>query len=147
MNSKQAKDFIKALDALVAEKGIDKKIVIEAMEQAMAAAYKKNEGVSNVEASVDAETGDIKLPETEHPVYLSIDKDVISRDELVTNWDQGQARWEDVTSFTRRILSDRKVIGVDICGECAPDQEDCDVALETEGNDEFNKDILEYIYM
>ena len=27
MNSKQAKDFIKALDALVLEKGIDKNIV------------------------------------------------------------------------------------------------------------------------
>ena len=35
MNSKQAKEFIKAADALVAEKGIDKKIVIEAMEAAM----------------------------------------------------------------------------------------------------------------
>jgi arginase family enzyme len=101
----------------------------------------------DLEDIFDAGTGDIRLPETEYPVYLSIDKDVIARDELVTNWDQGEARWEDVTSFTRKILSDRQVIGVDICGECAPDQEDCDVALETEGNDEFNKDILEYIYM
>ena len=101
----------------------------------------------DLEDIFDAGTGDIRLPETEYPVYLSIDKDVIARDELVTNWDQGEARWEDVTSFTRKILSDRQVIGVDICGECAPDQDDCDVALETEGNDEFNKDILEYIYM
>ena len=36
MNSKQSKEFIKALDALVAEKGIDKNVVIEAMEAAMA---------------------------------------------------------------------------------------------------------------
>ena len=61
MNSKQAKDFIKALDALVAEKGIDKNIVIEAMEAAMANAYKKNTGVVNVKASVDPETGKIRL--------------------------------------------------------------------------------------
>ena len=61
MNSKQAKEFIKALDALVAEKGIDKQLVIEAMEAAMANAYKKNEGVSNVKAKVNGETGDIRL--------------------------------------------------------------------------------------
>ena len=61
MNNKQAKEFIKALDALVAEKGIDKEIVIEAMEAAMANAYKKNEGISNVKAKVNGETGDIRL--------------------------------------------------------------------------------------
>ena len=46
MNAKQMKEFMKALDHIVEEKGIDKQIVIDAMEQAMAAAYKKNEGVS-----------------------------------------------------------------------------------------------------
>lgn len=61
MNSKQMKEFLKALNSIVEEKGIDKQIVIDAMEQAMAAAYKKNEGISNVEAKVDAETGDIRL--------------------------------------------------------------------------------------
>ena len=61
MNAKQMKEFMKALNSIVEEKGIDKQIVIEAMEQAMAAAYKKNEGVSNVEAKVDPETGDIRL--------------------------------------------------------------------------------------
>ena len=61
MNSKQAKEFIKALDALVAEKGIDKALVNEAMEAAMANAYKKYEGISNVKSIVDGETGDIRL--------------------------------------------------------------------------------------
>lgn len=61
MNSKQAKEFIKALDSLVAEKGIDKNIVIEAMEAAMAIAYKKNTGVANVKATVNPETGQIRL--------------------------------------------------------------------------------------
>lgn len=61
MNSKQAKEFITALDALVSEKGIDKEIVIEAMETAMANAYKKNNGITNVKATVDPETGKIKL--------------------------------------------------------------------------------------
>ena len=61
MNSKQAKEFIKALDALVAEKGIDKSIVIEGMEAAMANAYKKNTGAQNVKAKVNDETGQIRL--------------------------------------------------------------------------------------
>ena len=61
VNSKQAKEFIKALDGLVEEKGIDKKIVIEAMEAAMANAYKKNMGISNVKATVNPETGQIRL--------------------------------------------------------------------------------------
>ena len=61
MNKKQMQEFLKALNSIAEEKKVDKKIVIEAMEQAMAAAYKKNEGVSNVEAEVDAETGDIRL--------------------------------------------------------------------------------------
>ena len=61
VNSKQAKEFIKALDALVAEKGIDKQIVIDAMEAAMANAYKKNTGMPNVKATVNQETGQIRL--------------------------------------------------------------------------------------
>ena len=59
MNKKQMKEFINALNAIVAEKGIDKGIVIEAMEQAMAAAYKKKGGPARCE--VNEETGEIKL--------------------------------------------------------------------------------------
>ena len=61
MNQKQMKEFIKALNAIVEEKKVDKKIVVEAMEQAMAAAYKKNEGIPNVQAKVDDVTGDIRI--------------------------------------------------------------------------------------
>lgn len=61
MNSKQAKEFIKAVDALVAEKGIDKAVVIEAMESGMANAYKKNTGINNVKAKVNEENGQIRL--------------------------------------------------------------------------------------
>lgn len=59
MNKKQMKEFIKALNAIVAEKGIDRSIVIEAMEQAMAAAYKKKGGPAR--CVVNAETGEIRL--------------------------------------------------------------------------------------
>ena len=61
MNSKQMKEFMKALESIVEEKKVDKKIVIESMEQAMAAAYKKETGMPNVTAQVDPVTGDIRL--------------------------------------------------------------------------------------
>lgn len=59
MNKKQMKEFMKALNAIVEEKGIDKSIVVEAMEQAMAAAYKKKGGPAR--CVVNPETGEIKL--------------------------------------------------------------------------------------
>lgn len=61
MNSKQAKEFVNALNAIVSEKGIDKSIIIEGMEAAMANAYRKNTGVQNVKATVNDETGQIRL--------------------------------------------------------------------------------------
>ena len=59
MNKKQMKEFMKALELIVAEKGIDRGIVIEAMEQAMAAAYKKKGGPAR--CVVNPDTGEIKL--------------------------------------------------------------------------------------
>ena len=53
------REFMNALNAIVAEKGIDRTIVIEAMEQAMAAAYKKKGGPAR--CVVNPETGEIKL--------------------------------------------------------------------------------------
>ena len=59
MNSKQVKEFLNAMDAIVAEKGIDKSVVVEAMEQAMVAAYKKKGGAAR--CVVNHDTGEIKL--------------------------------------------------------------------------------------
>ena len=61
MNSKQVKEFLKALDHIVEEKGIDRSIVVDAMEQGLAAAYKKNEGIPNVRVEVNSDTGEIKV--------------------------------------------------------------------------------------
>ena len=72
MNSKQAKEFIKALDSLVEEKGIDKKIVIEAMEAAMANAYKKNTGIPNVKATVNEE-GEEVVPVFDENTQIKLD--------------------------------------------------------------------------
>ena len=95
----------------------------------------------------------------QYPVYLSIDKDVLSRDEVITNWDQGQMAAEQlfllVKELTKRgqisetneqaTASKMRLLGVDVCGECAPDQEDCDVAKAIAGNDGFNRKLLEVV--
>lgn len=61
MNSKQIKEFLTALDSIIKEKEIDKSIVIEAMEQAMVAAFKKKTGNPNGKCTVNPETGEIRL--------------------------------------------------------------------------------------
>lgn len=50
-------------------------------------------------------------------VYISIDKDVLDRSEVVTNWDQGTMTVRDLVGLVRSILAHYKVSGVDICGE------------------------------
>ncbi len=55
-------EFIKALNHITEEKGISKDVVFDAMELALATAYKKNfQSKTNVKVKIDRETGDIKV--------------------------------------------------------------------------------------
>lgn len=55
-------EFISALNALVKEKGIDKSVLIDAIENALVSAYKKNYNVSqDVRVEVDSEDGSFKV--------------------------------------------------------------------------------------
>lgn len=55
-------EFKKALDFIVKEKGIDEDVVVEAMESALSAAFRKNEKAEyNSRVLVDRNTGDIKV--------------------------------------------------------------------------------------
>lgn len=57
-----SKELLNALDALEAEKGIKKEIVIDALEQALVSAYKRNyDKAQNVEVEFDKRKGDIKV--------------------------------------------------------------------------------------
>ena len=56
------KEFKKAVDNIVKEKGIDPEFVYEAMELALTSAYKKNfHSKTNVKVLINRETGDIKV--------------------------------------------------------------------------------------
>ena len=62
MKAKDSKNFLEALDELEKEKGISKESILEAIELALLAAYKKNYGEDeNVEVIVDRESGEIKV--------------------------------------------------------------------------------------
>jgi N utilization substance protein A len=55
-------EFINAIDALEKEKGIDKTVLIDAVENALVSAYKKNYGsAQNVRVAVDSNDGSFKV--------------------------------------------------------------------------------------
>lgn len=51
------------------------------------------------------------------PVYISVDKDVLSPQYAATNWDQGTLTLPELKTMLGIILTHEKVIGIDICGE------------------------------
>ena len=56
------KEFKKAVDLLVSEKGISRDVIYEALEVALTAAYKKNyNSLPNVRVEIDGETGSVKV--------------------------------------------------------------------------------------
>ena len=57
------------------------------------------------------------------PLYISLDKDILTCSCAITNWDQGEAQLEDVLACIKEAASCRSIIGVDVCGENPDDQE------------------------
>lgn len=53
------------------------------------------------------------------PIYISIDKDVLSKDEEQTNWDQGKVTLKELKRMLLILLRHDQLIGVDISGECS----------------------------
>ena len=50
------------------------------------------------------------------PLYISIDKDVLSPDICPSNWDQGDMETDTMEDLIRSETEGRRVIGADICG-------------------------------
>lgn len=74
-------------------------------------------------------------------LYLSIDKDVLSKDEITTNWDNGSLATAQMIELLDGLRTHNEVAGVDICGE--PDKKDAtqrDVLMSRK----WNEQILHY---
>ena len=75
------KQFISAIDQISEEKGISKDKVIETIEMAMAAAYKKDYGEKgqNIRVKLDPKTGEAKF----YQVMLAVDENMIYSEEEI----------------------------------------------------------------
>ena len=54
----------------------------------------------------------------EHPIYISVDKDVLSPSVDPTNWDQGMTTLPQLKKLLLSLLHHNSIIGIDVCGEC-----------------------------
>ena len=50
------------------------------------------------------------------PLYISVDKDVMSTSECITNWDQGDLTADELCALIESVSDGRRIIGADICG-------------------------------
>lgn len=53
------------------------------------------------------------------PVYMSIDKDVLRKQDTITDWNNGDMTLMQLQAVLRIIYAHEKVIGVDVTGECS----------------------------
>lgn len=103
----------------------------------------------------------VEILHSRDPVYLTIDKDVLSPEDARTNWDQGVMRIEELGSMVT-LIRDR-VVGSDVTGEVSvyryhsrfkrllsgldgqPDLEASDLARWQAGHRDINLQILRWL--
>ena len=81
----------------------------------------------------------------ELPVYLSIDKDVLCKEEVPVNWDQGDMSLDILMQWLDYICDGRKILGADICGEPADSGSDHGLDRACRQNDLANRGMAEYL--
>ncbi len=76
------------------------------------------------------------------PVYISVDKDVLNPQSAATNWDQGSLDLSELEQLLGVILRQERVIGMDICGECAATLDIFEEGREAELDSLANQQLL-----
>ena len=71
------------------------------------------------------------------PIYISVDKDVISENEFISDWDQGIMPVSTLIKELKCLRDNFRIVGVDICGE--PDNSD-DINISL--SDNINKELV-----
>ena len=84
-----------------------------------------------------------KIPTTD--VYLSIDKDVLDPADAETDWDQGDMPLDELLGLVSALLSGRRVLAADVCGEPARSDRLSEDRRAAEKNGYANRRILEAI--
>lgn len=79
------------------------------------------------------------------PIYISIDKDILSPYYARTNWNQGEMSVDILKRVLLEIFAHQKVIGVDICGECSLQEPLPQLAEDTRINKKTNDSLYRYL--
>lgn len=82
----------------------------------------------------------------QYPVYISIDKDVLSKEQYRTNWDQGILSTECLKSLLSLMIEHYQVLGMDVCGEMDAVMQEQYGCKWNEINGQFNIDLLTLIW-
>lgn len=75
-------------------------------------------------------------------LYISIDKDALNTQEAATNWDQGSLTFEQLAETLQALAQNRKILGIDICGERARDMGFEDTAAADALNNALNEKLF-----
>ena len=86
-----------------------------------------------------------KLANDPSSLYISIDKDALSTAEAATNWDQGSLTFEQLAETLQVLAENRKILGIDICGERARDMGFEDTAAADTLNNALNEKLYNLI--
>ena len=78
------------------------------------------------------------------PLYVSVDKDLLCRQEARTNWDQGETPLSQLFALLDLAFSCRKTAGADICGEDPQDGSALPKEEDLRINERTNQALWEY---
>ena len=76
------------------------------------------------------------------PCHISIDKDALSTAEAATNWDQGSLSFAQLADTLQNLAQNRKILGIDVCGERARDMGFEDTAAADALNNALNEKLF-----
>ena len=81
-------------------------------------------------------------------IYLSIDKDALAPAFAATNWDQGSLSVESLKKIITELAANKKILGIDICGERAHDFEgDANHTVQKADslNNSLNRELVDFL--
>ena len=79
------------------------------------------------------------------PVYISIDKDVLRKQDTITDWSNGDMSLMQMQAVLRIIYAHEKVIGVDITGECSATLDYLSEVKDASVNNRANEELMQMI--
>ena len=79
------------------------------------------------------------------PVYISIDKDVLRKQDAITDWSNGDMSLLQLQAVLRIIYANEKVIGVDITGECSATLDYLSEVKDASVNNRANEELMQMI--